>query len=122
VIRYAPLIAALLGFSGVALGAFGAHGLKSAVSAEWLEVWKTAVSYQMYHAPVILLLPYLTSLDARWRQRAVSCFTAGVLVFSGSLYLLVALNLPKFGMITPFGGLCLMAGWLCLLLAGLRRK
>lgn len=118
--RYAPLIAALLGFCGVALGAFGAHGLKNSVSEDGLAVWRTAVSYQMYHVPVILLLPFLTGMSARWRVLACRMFTLGVVVFSGSLYLLVVLALPLLGMVTPFGGVMLLLGWLCLLVAALK--
>lgn len=119
--RYASLIAAILGFSGVALGAFGAHGLKNSVSEEWLAVWQTAVSYQMYHTPVILLLPFLAGFNERWRLLAFRLFVLGVLVFSGSLYLLVMLAIPKLGMVTPLGGVMLLCGWLCLFVAAFKK-
>jgi len=118
--RYAPLIAALLGFSGVALGAFGAHGLKASVSEEWLAVWGTAVSYQMYHTPLILVMPFLSGISEYWRKLALWFFILGVLVFSGSLYLLVILSLPPLGMVTPLGGVMLLLGWLCLLVAAVK--
>jgi uncharacterized membrane protein YgdD (TMEM256/DUF423 family) len=120
--RLTLTIAALLGFTGVALGAFGAHGLRDVVSPDRLDVWKTAVSYQLYHVPVIMLLPLLTSLESRWRQRAAGCFIVGVMVFSGSLYLLVGLDIPQLGMVTPLGGVFLLAGWLSLLIAVLKKS
>jgi uncharacterized membrane protein YgdD (TMEM256/DUF423 family) len=116
VIRSVTIIAAVLGLVGVALGAFGAHGLKSAVSPDMLDVWKTAVSYQMYHTPVILMLGLLPALGGgKIRALASVCFIAGTLVFSGSLYALVILNIPGLGMVTPFGGLLLLLGWLTLI-------
>lgn len=121
--RLAPLIAALLGLTGVAFGAFGAHGLASMVSLERLTVWETAVSYQMYHTPVILLLGLLPALGSRPLASAAStCFILGVLVFSGSLYALVWFDLPRLGMVTPIGGVLLLLGWLLLLVALIRRS
>lgn len=106
------IIAALLGFTGVALGAFGAHGLKEIVSPAHLDVWKTAVSYQMYHVPLILLLGLQPILNCARTQRIIAIlFICGVVIFSGSLYALVALNIPQLGMITPIGGLSLLCGW-----------
>ena len=114
--RSVTIIAALLGLAGVALGAFGAHGLKSAVSPDMLDVWKTAVSYQMYHVPVILVLGLLPTVIGKRAVRIASyCFIVGVLVFSGSLYALVIFSLPQLGMVTPFGGALLLLGWLALI-------
>ncbi|MCK9503120.1 MAG: DUF423 domain-containing protein [Porticoccaceae bacterium] len=109
------IIAAILGFSGVALGAFGAHGLKAVVSPAMLEVWKTAVSYQMYHvAPILLLGLFPAVLGSKARCLASICFVAGVLIFSGSLYALVVFDIPLLGMVTPVGGGLLLLGWLTL--------
>lgn len=122
-IRLAPFVAALLGLTGVALGAFGAHGLESLVTAERLDVWKTAVSYQMYHAPVILLLGLVPVLASRpLVVAACACFILGVLVFSGSLYALVWFDLPHLGMVTPLGGVLLILGWLLLLVALIQKR
>ncbi len=116
--RYLAIAAALLGFFGVALGAFGAHGLQSLVSPARLATWQTAVSYQMYHVAVLLIIAGWDAKDGRkllaW---AGGCLLAGVLVFSGSLYLLVLLDMPRLGMVTPLGGTLLLVGWLLLLLA-----
>ena len=113
--RPLSVTATLLGFTGVALGAFGAHGLQGLVSGEMLEVWKTAVSYQLYHVPIILMLAFLSPFRERRAARiAAWCFVAGIVIFSGSLYVLVALDLPWLGMVTPVGGTLLLAGWLAL--------
>lgn len=97
--------AAALGFLGVALGAFGAHALKDKVDPE---LWRTAVSYQMWHALAILAIASPT---------AKPLFLAGTVIFSGTLYAL-ALGAPRWlGAVTPIGGLLLLAGWGAALLA-----
>jgi len=113
--------AGLLGFSGVALGAFGAHGLKATLAATGgLENWKTAVLYQMVHAVALLVVSQQSAAGARpvgW------CWITGIFCFSGSLYAL-ALGAPaKFlWPVTPLGGLLLLAGWAGLVIAALRRS
>lgn len=109
------IAAAVLGMLGVVLGAFGAHGLKAVVSAGRLEAWETAVSYQMYHAPVLLLAAAANArLASRLLSVAAGCLLGGVLIFSGTLYLLVWFDLPVLGMITPVGGTLLIVGWMLL--------
>jgi uncharacterized membrane protein YgdD (TMEM256/DUF423 family) len=101
-------IAALFGASAVALGAFGAHGLKALLAAnQTLEVWHTASLYHLLHAVVLLW--------AAGRSLAFRLFACGILVFSGSLYLLAVTGLKWLGAVTPLGGLLLIAGWLALL-------
>lgn len=108
----------VLGLLGVMLGAFGAHSLESLVSASRLDVWKTAVSYQMYHSPVLMLTALLSErTPEKWCFAAGLGFLAGVIIFSGSLYLLVLLDLPILGMITPIGGVLLIIAWLLVLVA-----
>lgn len=113
-------LGAICAFLAVALGAFGAHGLKSVVTPEMLEVYKTGVTYHMWHALALLVIGLLCqqSGNTPWLLRAGWLMLVGILLFSGSLYLLVLLQLKWLGMITPFGGLCLLAGWFCLLMAG----
>jgi uncharacterized membrane protein YgdD (TMEM256/DUF423 family) len=106
-------IAALLGASGVILGAFGAHGLSGRISDEDLRAWHTAVQYQLFHAVAVLALASLAGSRSVVLPGAL--FTAGVILFSGSLYLLVLLHWRWLGPVTPLGGLCLIAGWLSLL-------
>lgn len=103
-------------FLSVALGAFGAHGLKHLVSPEMLEVFKTGVTYQMWHALALILvaLLQLQQPSSALLQWAARLFLAGIIVFSGSLYLLVLLEQKWLGMITPLGGMAFLAGWACL--------
>ena len=93
------------------LGAFGAHALKGTLTANAAtEVWKTAVLYQFVHALALLVLATLPATS-----RAISSlFIAGIVIFSGSLYLLALTNIKQLGAITPLGGLCFLAGWVCL--------
>lgn len=108
------MIGALLGGLAVILGAFGAHGLKSVLSAAQLVTFETAVRYQMYHALAILVLPSLLSVaSVKWLNRAAIAFLIGIFLFSGSLYMLVMTGIKLFGPITPLGGVGFIIGWLC---------
>ena len=109
------LLSAFAGFTGVALGAFAAHGLKSRLSPEYLAVFQTGTHYQLIHA-LALFGVALLSLHAPGRllNLAGGCFALGILLFSGSLYLLTLSGIGKLGIITPFGGLAFLVGWLCL--------
>jgi len=119
--RIFVIIAALLGFSGVAAGAFGAHGLKGRLSAEMLAVFEVGVRYQMYHALALFAAAWL-----QYRQPGAIAvvggwlFVVGILLFSGSLYLLSISGVKGLGMITPVGGLAFLAGWACLAWAAWR--
>lgn len=104
--------AGLLGISGVGLGAFGAHGLKSALAARGMtEAWETAVLYHLVHAVAMLSLSGHAPAGGRWQRRAAWAWALGVALFSGSLYAL-ALGGPRWlGPITPLGGAAFLAGW-----------
>lgn len=102
----------------VALGAFGAHGLKSRVSAEMLAVWQTAVLYHLAHA-LGLLLVGLLALHLPVRAAGWTLLV-GIVLFSGSLYLMVLTGIRPLGMVTPLGGVAFLAGWLLLALAALK--
>ena len=115
------MIGALLGASGVILGAFAAHALRSRLDARDLETFETAVRYQMYHAFAMLASAWLLSRHAPWAAAAAWAFTAGVVIFSGSLYLLVASGQRWLGAVTPIGGVALIAGWCLLALAAYRQ-
>lgn len=112
---------ALFAFLGVAAGAFGAHWLRSIVPADLLTVFETGARYQMYHA-FGLILAALTF--ARWPSSfavaAGRLFIVGILLFSGSLYLMALTGVRWLGAITPLGGVAFLAGWSCLALAALR--
>jgi len=108
---------AACGFLAVALGAFGAHGLRGAgLSARSLELWDTAVDYQMAHALAVLLAAALAGrgIAARAAARAAGLCLAGIAVFSGSLYLLALTGTRWLGAVTPLGGVCFLAGWVIL--------
>lgn len=109
------VIGSLSGFLGVALGAFGSHGLRSRLSAEMLKVWETAVQYQMLHALALLAVVFAAQRfpNGPW-QAAGWCFVAGTILFSGSLYALSISGIRKLGAITPIGGLLFLVGWVLL--------
>ena len=116
------LIGAVLGFLGVAFGAFGAHALRSRLSADMLAVFETAVRYQMYHVFAILIVAAAIGHIGNVRMLVIAgwCFAAGVVLFSGSLYALALTGTGAFGAITPFGGLLFLAGWASLAIFALR--
>ncbi len=107
-------IAAVVGFTGVTLGAFGAHGLERVLSVgERSEWWGTAVDYHMWHALALLGVGWMVERTGRGGA-AGWCFLLGVTVFSGTLYGL-GLGAPRWlGAITPLGGVLLLSGWVCL--------
>ncbi len=110
-------LAAVFGFLGVAAGAFGAHGLTVyfADHPDLADVFRTAVQYQMYHTLALIGAAWvLEHYPGRWARWAGGLFTAGIILFSGSLYILSFTDLKIMGAITPFGGLAFLAGWFCL--------
>jgi uncharacterized membrane protein YgdD (TMEM256/DUF423 family) len=112
------LIGALAGVVGVGLGAFGAHGLRGRLTPEMLAVFETGVRYHMYHALALVATAALMGrLDGRFISAAGWLFTAGIVLFSGSLYVLALTGVGIFGAITPIGGLAFLAGWACLAIA-----
>ena len=114
------LIGALAGVVGVTLGAFGAHGLRARISPEMLAVFETGVRYQMYHALALLALGALApGISGRLTAIAGWAFTAGIFLFSGSLYVLALTDIRILGAITPLGGVAFLIGWACLAIAAL---
>jgi uncharacterized membrane protein YgdD (TMEM256/DUF423 family) len=107
--------AAAFGATGVIGGAFGSHALKKLLTPEMLAVYGTATQYLMYHVVAVLAAAWGWS---RWQQRmfivAGAFFIAGILLFSGSLYLLAITGIRWLGAVTPVGGLCLLMGWMLL--------
>ncbi|CCE25531.1 DUF423 domain-containing protein [Methylotuvimicrobium alcaliphilum] len=112
------VVGALCAGIGVGLGAFGAHGLKAVLSPDMLEVYKTGVTYQMWHALGLCAIGLLHRQNPRQALLSWSAWLmfAGIVLFSGSLYLLTLLDQKWLGMITPFGGLAFIAGWVTLAL------
>lgn len=107
-------IAAALCFLAVALGAFGAHALKATLQGNgMLDVWNKAVLYHFLHALALIIL----ALNAAGNRAAYFLIVAGIVFFSGSLYLLALTNMRWLGAITPIGGLCFLAGWAWLIIS-----
>lgn len=115
------MLAAFFGFTGVALGAFAAHGLKNRLTPEYLTIFHTGVTYQLVHTLALFGVALLaTQIQGRLITWAGLSFTVGMVLFSGSLYLLTMTGISKLGIITPFGGLAFLVGWICLGLAAWR--
>ena len=110
------VIAALTGATGVVLGAFGAHALRARLDPAALATWQTAVQYHLIHALALLALALFARASGRSVTLPSALLVAGVTLFSGSLYLLATAGWKWLGPVTPLGGLCLIAGWLSLLL------
>ena len=110
------VVGSLLGALSVIIGAFGAHALKNLLeSSGRKEVFETAVKYQFYHALGLILLGLLMfNIKHQFMNYAGYSFMIGVIIFSGSLYILCLSGITRFGMITPIGGLFMIAGWLFL--------
>jgi uncharacterized membrane protein YgdD (TMEM256/DUF423 family) len=110
------LIAALSGMLAVVIGAFGAHGLKSRVAEDLLAIYQTGVQYHFYHTFALLCVAMLLLRDPHsWLLNwSGGLFIAGIVIFSGSLYLLVVSGSRWLGAITPLGGMAFIAGWLAL--------
>jgi len=111
--RFVIRLGAVLGASGVMLGAFGAHALRAHLSSEMLEIYKTGVLYHLLHAVAVLASASAMS-RLRWPHVTVALFTVGVTIFSGSLYILAMSGVRLWGAVTPLGGVSLIAGWLSL--------
>ena len=120
------ILSGLLGFSAVALGAFGAHGLRSRLeglpdAAKRLEWWGTAAHYHLTHALALAAAAWLVQRGAGVSAHVAGwSFLAGVTLFSGSLYLMTVTGQTKLGAITPIGGLFFLAGWAAVVVAGFR--
>lgn len=121
--KFFLICASLLGVTAVILGAFGAHALHNIVTENKIEIFKTGVTYQFYHVFALLALAWLqyqkTNKIFKW---AGIFYIMGIILFSGSLYTLTFINLQELGIITPIGGIFLIAGWLCMLIGILQIK
>ncbi len=123
VLRMPLVLGALLVLLAVMAGAFGAHALRGMVTERSLEVFQTGVQYQMIHGLGLILIAILGALDVSRRllMTAAGLLVAGVVMFSGSLYLLALTEVRWVGPVTPVGGLCFMVGWVSVVIAGLRQ-
>jgi uncharacterized membrane protein YgdD (TMEM256/DUF423 family) len=118
--RLAATLGALFGGLGVALGAFGAHALRSRLEPRDLEIFETGVRYQMYHALALLAAAWLLDRGITQASGAAWGFTVGTLIFSGSLYVMVFTGQRWLGAVTPIGGVAFIVGWVMLMLAARR--
>jgi uncharacterized membrane protein YgdD (TMEM256/DUF423 family) len=124
--RLFVVLSGALGFLAVALGAFGAHGLRSRLGpledgVKRLEWWTTAAHYHLTHALAIALVAWLAHRGAGAPATVAGwAFVAGIALFSGSLYVMTVTGQTKLGAITPFGGVLLLVGWVAVIVAGLR--
>ena len=106
---------------GVVFGAFGAHGLRGRVTADLLDIFETGVRYHLIHALALLAVAWAASRwPSPWVGAAGWLFVAGILIFSGSLYILVLTGARWLGAVTPIGGVCLILGWAVLAVGALR--
>ena len=111
-------IGAMAGGAGVALGAFGAHGLKTRVSPEMLAVFETGVRYHLVHALALLAVGWVADRSpGPWASAAGCLFVAGIAVFSGTLYLMTLGGPRWLGVLTPLGGISFISGWIALAVA-----
>jgi uncharacterized membrane protein YgdD (TMEM256/DUF423 family) len=126
--KTATVFASIFGCTAVILGAFGAHGLRGAdIKPESLHAYETAAHYQLLHAIALLAVVALPTVLTKYFKIITLLFITGILLFSGSIYLLVMGDLMKFnatwaGPVTPLGGLCLIIGWFMLFLSALKYK
>ena len=122
------LTAAFFGLTAVVLGAFGAHGLADKISEDQLKTWKTGVEYQFYHTIALLFLATFSRAKNSFIKLSFISFSVGILLFSGSLYLLSTYSVTGFGTpavlgpITPLGGLSFIVGWAGLFVATIKNK
>ena len=120
------VLAGVFGFLGVALGAFGAHGLKgrleaAADGAQRLGWWQTGAQYHLIHALALVAAAYLASRSAGTAASVAGyCFAGGIVLFSGSLYVMTLTGVRVLGAVTPFGGLLMLVGWAAVVVAALK--
>ncbi|MBS1516582.1 MAG: DUF423 domain-containing protein [Bacteroidetes bacterium] len=115
--RFWIITAGIFGFFGVALGAFGAHGLKTVLTPEMLEIYKTGVFYQLIHSIAILAIG-LAGINKFYK--CAFFFSIGIILFSFSLFLYAVTSFTLFAIITPFGGLAFLIGWLLLIIVAVK--
>jgi len=113
------IISAVSGFTAVAIGAFGAHGLREKLSSEMLEIYKTGVLYQLIHSVVLLALSLNTLIKAKLPS---IFFLLGIILFCFSLYIYSTSGIKAFAMITPVGGFCFLIGWLLIIYEAVKIK
>ncbi|PJZ70968.1 hypothetical protein CH373_00035 [Leptospira perolatii] len=116
-------LAGIFGFLGVAIGAFGAHGLKSVISPELMSVFETGTKYHLLHAIVMFVIAISDKYrESFWIRLGFWLISTGIIFFSGSLYILSITGVKILGAITPIGGLCFLAGWISISVVAFSRS
>ena len=121
--RWILVVGAVFAMLAVIAGAFAAHGLKHVLGADYLLIFETAARYQMYHAIALMIAGVISTMpqfSPRWVNLAALAFMLGIILFSGSLYLLALTGIKWLGAITPLGGVAFIFGWLALIVAALK--
>lgn len=122
--KFFIIAGAINGFLSVALGAFGAHALKEKLSEKYLAIWETGVQYQMFHALLLVAIGILMSSKLFGQVTSLNAagylILAGIILFSGSLYVLSLTGVGVLGAITPIGGVAFLAGWIMLIIAAVK--
>ncbi|MFT5665689.1 MAG: uncharacterized membrane protein YgdD (TMEM256/DUF423 family) [Urechidicola sp.] len=119
-LQWILITGAIFAMGAVIIGAFGAHGLKQVLDSYALGLIDTAAKYQMYHAIALLVVGVMSAIpdfSTLWLKRSASAFTLGIILFSGSLYLLAFTHVKWLGAITPIGGSAFISGWLMLIMS-----
>ena len=118
------IVAAVSGLSAVALGAFGAHAIRDSLSNEMLAVYRTASLYHLVHSAVLLAVAIWMEANkaSHWLRISAWLFAVGILLFSGSLYLLAVTGIGSLGAITPLGGLAFLAAWTGLIMQAVKPR
>lgn len=116
-------LGSILAFLGVALGAFGAHALKSRLTPDMMKIFETGVQYHMLHAIALVMVGIISHWlnDSQLLAWSGRMFLAGIIIFPGSLYVLTMTGIRTFGAITPIGGLAFLAGWFLLAVVALKQ-
>lgn len=117
--KFLLITGGILGFTGIASGAFGAHSLKNQITPEMLEIFKTGVFYQLIHTAVVFSIA-LSGKDIFYKPALF--LISGIILFSFSLYLYALTNVRLFAFITPFGGVSFLAGWTLIAISAFREK
>jgi uncharacterized membrane protein YgdD (TMEM256/DUF423 family) len=117
-------ITSVLGILAIILGAFGAHALKKTLTIDGLQSFETAVRYQMYHVIVLLFVNTYSGFSAKQKKKISTLFFMGILLFSGSIYLiqLTSISAKSIWFITPLGGLLFIIGWAMMMMGFLKKK
>ncbi|CAM4264532.1 uncharacterized membrane protein YgdD (TMEM256/DUF423 family) [Paenibacillus endophyticus] len=117
-------IGALNAAIAIALGAFGAHGLEQKITDHYLEIFETGVRYHMYNALGLMLIALFAKQIAAGKLvlNGGRLIFTGMIIFSGSLYILALTSFSKLGMVTPLGGVAILAGWTCVIIAAMKKK